>query len=139
MSNSTQDASVPLSGSRTPLTTCQLTWKRLSVSGTPPTTTTSITYAMTTYMAEPLFPEYSSQEWRQQSYSQCKEVHHPPRQLAQAGFFFDGAGNCSQCFHCGISITISYNVYNICVCVCALACLYNVCLFLCFLAPFLTV
>ena len=131
MPNSSQYASAPLPGSRTPLTAYQLTRKRLSVSGTPPTTATSSTYAIPAYRAEPLFPEYSSQELRQKSYNQCKEVHHHPRQLAQAGFFFDAAEDFSQCFHCGISITISYNVYNTCVCV-------RACMYACFFALFLT-
>lgn len=80
--------------------------------GTPsPTATSAEPIAIPVYRENPQFPQYASQDLRQESYSQCQEVYKHPRYLAQAGFFFDDMDNCSRCFHCGIGIYSSYNIY----------------------------
>jgi len=84
-----------------------------SVATPSPTATSVEPIAIPVYRENPQFPQYASQDLRQESYNQCQEVHQHPRYLAQAGFFFADTDNCSRCFHCGIGIYSSYNIYCI--------------------------
>jgi len=72
-----------------------------------PAATSASDYVMPAYRKKPMFPQYVSQDLRLKS-MQNKEVRQDPRNLAQAGFFFSGMGECFRCFHCGVGKTSSY-------------------------------